>query len=206
MRYLVSVAGVLVLALAAYLLSRARLFAPEAAELEPEPPPPAVASQPPPAVDPEQQALLNQPQTRDYQAWTDFQARLRAALAEPAPPSDTTNALLAELGQYEALGRVTPNEAAMLRLALAKHAGEEQYRAEAEALAERVRAEGARREAERAAHPDPHFTEYKRREQAIVAEVQALSAIPGGVSRDEYLRQRLQAAREEAYRAGDPSP
>ena len=47
---------------------------------------------------------------------------------------------------------------------------------------------------------DPRFQSYKARERAIVAEVMALPRIPGGLTRDQYLRQRLQQARETAYR------
>jgi hypothetical protein len=47
---------------------------------------------------------------------------------------------------------------------------------------------------------DPRFQDYKARERAIVAEVMGLGEIPGGLTRDEYLRQRLQQARVSAYR------
>lgn len=46
---------------------------------------------------------------------------------------------------------------------------------------------------------DAAFNDYKQREQRVVSEVLAMTAIPGGLSRDEYLRQRLQREREIAY-------
>ncbi|MFV8784139.1 hypothetical protein ACNKU7_17090 [Microbulbifer sp. SA54] len=45
----------------------------------------------------------------------------------------------------------------------------------------------------------PGFAHYKARERQIVAEVAGMEAFPGGVSRQQYLRQRLQEAREEAF-------
>ena len=51
---------------------------------------------------------------------------------------------------------------------------------------------------------DPHrdvpgFSEYKSMERKIVAEVQGMQHFPDGMTRDEYLRKRLQHAREQAY-------
>lgn len=46
---------------------------------------------------------------------------------------------------------------------------------------------------------DPPLNDYKQREQRVVSEVMAMTAVPGGLSRDEYLRQRLQREREIAY-------
>ena len=38
---------------------------------------------------------------------------------------------------------------------------------------------------------------YKAREREIVDEVMAMTTIPDGLTRDEYLRRRLQSAREQ---------
>ncbi|MCO1334263.1 hypothetical protein MO867_07890 [Microbulbifer sp. OS29] len=51
---------------------------------------------------------------------------------------------------------------------------------------------------------DPHievpgFSTYKELEQSIVEEVQQMTSFPGGMSRHEYLRKRLQDARETVY-------
>lgn len=48
---------------------------------------------------------------------------------------------------------------------------------------------------------DPRFQSYKSREAQIVAEVGAMRSFPGGISRDEYLRQRLMEARAAIYYA-----
>ncbi|WP_299946542.1 hypothetical protein [uncultured Microbulbifer sp.] len=45
----------------------------------------------------------------------------------------------------------------------------------------------------------PGFAEYKQREAQIVLEVQGMTHFPGGISKQEYLRRRLQEAREKAY-------
>lgn len=45
----------------------------------------------------------------------------------------------------------------------------------------------------------PGFAEYKALERKIVAEVRELDRFPDGMSREEYLRKRLQEAREQAY-------
>lgn len=52
---------------------------------------------------------------------------------------------------------------------------------------------------------DPRFQAYKSREAQIVAEVGAMRSFPGGMSRDEYLRQRLLEARAAIYYAPAPS-
>lgn len=45
----------------------------------------------------------------------------------------------------------------------------------------------------------PGFSAYKSMERQIVEEVQGMEQIPNGMRRDEYLRMRLQEARELAY-------
>lgn len=45
----------------------------------------------------------------------------------------------------------------------------------------------------------PGFAQYKEMETRIVAEVQGMTSFPEGMSRQEYLRNRLQEAREQAY-------
>lgn len=57
----------------------------------------------------------------------------------------------------------------------------------------------AEREARLAQRRDPNFERYKADEQRIVEDLLALQDIPDGLSRDQYLRQRLQEARERSY-------
>lgn len=157
---------------------------------------------PAPADAAETAALLAQGRVRDYQAWQSFQDRLRQAARAPERLSPAGRAeLLAELDRYRAQGRITPYEAALNRLALAKGEGEARYREEAEALVRQAEAERARLAAE-ASPPEPRFLAYKQREQAIAQEILALppERLPEGISRDDYLRQRLLQARIDAYR------
>ena len=68
----------------------------------------------------------------------------------------------------------------------------EDYRAQAEqAAANRV--------------PDPRDERYQTRQAEIAREVMALEEIPGGVSREEYLRERLRELRIEVYANGQPA-
>ena len=69
--------------------------------------------------------------------------------------------------------------------------------AQLQALQQRYKAETQLRLAAAQARPDPRFESYKIRESEIVSEVMAMQAIPDGLSRDEYLRRRLQSAREQ---------
>ena len=92
----------------------------------------------------------------------------------------------------------------MLRIGLIKAtvAGESQQAEQIAALMDRYRQHADQRmQAYAMEHAgDARFRDYKARERGIVAEVLGLRSFPGGMTRDEYLRQRLQQAREAAYR------
>lgn len=66
------------------------------------------------------------------------------------------------------------------------------YRAQSEARKTAFEAEQRR---------DAQFQEYKAREARIVSEVMAMRSYPNGMDRDDYLRLRLQEAREAIYGA-----
>lgn len=53
---------------------------------------------------------------------------------------------------------------------------------------------------------DAQLKDYKVQEARIVSEVLAMESYPDGLSRDAYLRQRLQAARDTINRAPAPAP
>lgn len=149
--------------------------------------------------------VLDTPQGREFARRLGFQADYRAFLQQ-APGLSVAEreargaALQAEIERREAEGELALNEALLLQLGMAKviYAEEAQQKAAVEQLMARYRQRSAEREALR--QPDPHFAAYKQDEARIVAEVMALTSIPAGLSRDEYLRQRLQEAREQAYR------
>lgn len=148
---------------------------------------------------------LESPQGREFARRLGFQADYRAFLQQ-APGLSVAEretrgaALQAEIERREAEGELALNEALLLQLGMAKvlYAEEAQQKVEVERLMASYRQRSAEREALR--QPDARFAAYKQDEARIVAEVMALTSIPGGLSRDEYLRQRLQEAREQAYR------
>ncbi|HEU5134939.1 MAG TPA: hypothetical protein VFU13_07330 [Steroidobacteraceae bacterium] len=104
-----------------------------------------------------------------------------------------------ELTRIEQAGGLSAGETLMVRAGLIREtvpAGAQQD-AQLRALQERYRAETQRRVAAAQALSNPQFGSYKVRESEIVNEVMAMETIPDGLSRDEYLRQRLQSAREQ---------
>lgn len=112
------------------------------------------------------------------------------------------SALARQIDRYEARGELAISEAMLLQLALIQASGadEQTQTRQATALTARYQALSAARAAQQPA-TSPQFQRYKIEEQRIVDEVQTLQRIPEGMSRDHYLRQRLQEAREQAYSA-----
>ncbi|MEE1894460.1 hypothetical protein V0R51_16225 [Pseudomonas otitidis] len=106
------------------------------------------------------------------------------------------------LEEREARGELAASESLMLQIALiqATESDPEEQKNRANALLRRYQEASEAREKARAQQPSPQFKRYKQDEKRIVEEVMALEAIPDGLSRNEYLRQRLQEAREQAYR------
>lgn len=161
------------------------------------------------ATDPQLAALQTSPQARAFRERQDFEARANRFLRY-APKlgaverSEQARALTASIDRYELDGGLSAGEALLLRSGLIKATvtNEAQQAAQIAELMERYRARADQRSAEYLAQHqgDPEFQDYKTRERAVVAEVMALREIPGGLSRDEYLRQRLQQERERAYR------
>ncbi|QKE65223.1 hypothetical protein HNE05_18295 [Aquipseudomonas campi] len=158
------------------------------------------------AVDPRAaQALLNTPAVQTYQARLQFMADYRRFMQEAAALSAEqrrrqAEALARQIDQREAAAELALSEALLLQLGLAQVQGgdEETQKAHAEQLLARYQMLSQAREA-RAKVPDARFSQYKSEEKRIVDEVLALDSIPDGLSRDQYLRQRLQEAREQAY-------
>jgi hypothetical protein len=120
--------------------------------------------------------------------------------------------LMRQVDQREQLRHVNAGEAYTLKLSLIE-AIEPDPQKRIEGVAElslRYKTEAERKQAEFVAQQnrDPRFRAYKAREAQIVAEVQAMQSFPSGMSRDEYLRQRLLEARAAIYYAptsGGPS-
>lgn len=154
-------------------------------------------------------ALQATPQARAYEERQTFERQARDFLRE-APKlgavarSEQARTLSASIDGYERIGQMSAGEALMLRIALirAGSADDADTATRIAEMTERYRTATERREAawEARQNSDPRFQDYKLRERAVVAEVMALREIPGGLSRDEYLRRRLEQERVRAYR------
>lgn len=160
-------------------------------------------------TDPELAALRASPQAQTLRERQDFEARAKRFLQNSSSlgeveRSEQARALIRSIDHYERNGGLSAGEALLLRSGLIKAtvADEQQQAMQTAELMERYRTAADRRMADHLAQQqrDPKFQDYKTRERAIVAEVMAMQQFPGGLTRDEYLRQRLQQAREIAYR------
>ncbi|MGO4778222.1 hypothetical protein AB4084_22410, partial [Lysobacter sp. 2RAB21] len=155
------------------------------------------------------QSLLATPQARSYQQRQRFQNEARdffrdASSLGPVERERRAQTLQHEIDGYEQARELSAGESLMLRIGLiqATVADPSQQKAMVQQLAQRYRADAQRREqqwVDQQQH-DPRFQSYKQREQIVVAEVMAMQVIPSGLTRNEYLRQRLQAERERIYR------
>lgn len=143
-----------------------------------------------PPVDVEERARFNE------------QAREFFAQAPALPPEEARQraaGLSQELARIERAGGMSAGETFLLRVGLIRAAvsDETQQVAQIRALKERYEANSRQRNAQGASQSDPMFQLYKVREGQIVAEVMSLPTIPNGLSREEYLRRRLQAERKQ---------
>lgn len=136
-----------------------------------------------------------------------FSERVRDFFAHPdalsaAAREAEATALLEQVEQFEARGELSAAEAVSLRLGLLRSSTDDsQFTAEAAQIIEDYQMRHEQAMAQYRAHPPAGFNDYKARERKIVEEVRQLESIPDGLSRGQYLRQRLQAAREESYAA-----
>ena len=157
------------------------------------------------------QALENTPQAREWLGQQRFEREARAFVRDAArlPTAERerrAQALETQIDAREKSGELSAGDTVLLRAALieARSGSEAEQKARLAALAERYRADAARREAAFVAQQqaDPRMQRYKAREKTVVAEVMAMTIIPGGLTRDQYLRQRLQREREIAFDGG----
>ena len=157
--------------------------------------------------------LQAQPEVQAYRERLGFEQQVQSFLQQADGLSDgeraaRVKALEAEIDRMETARQLSAGEAMLLRMHLLNAAGgnDTERMQQAQALARQYRGDAQRRQAafEQAQQNDPRFRRYKQREADIVAEVQAMQTIPGGMDRDAYLRQRLQEAREAAY--AQPAP
>ena len=144
-------------------------------------------------------AVKNQEQRLAFhQAYRSFVSG--AAELSPAQRESQAQALREQIETYEQRSELAMSESLLLQLGLIQLTtdDEQAQKDQATALVARYKAISAEREA-KAATPSAEFQRYKVDEKRIVEEVLSMDSIPDGLSRDEYLRQRLQQAREQHY-------
>jgi len=189
----------------------------EHASVLPEPPPAPQAirnnSLPPaPILSEEQLQLLARPEVRQQEQRLEFHQRYKDFIEHTKQlDAEKREAQAQELSEgvdaMEHRGELALSEALLLQIALIKAASddESEQKRRADALIKRYQAISAEREAKLAQRSNPDFERYKAEEKRIVEEVLALQNIPDGLTRDQYLRQRLQEARERSYRQSPDS-
>lgn len=151
------------------------------------------------------QELLQNPAVKNQEQRLAFHQAYRsfvsgAAELSPTQRESQAQALREQIETYEQRSELAMSESLLLQLGLIQLTtdDEQTQKDQATALIARYKAISAEREA-KAATPSAEFQRYKVDEKRIVEEVLNMDSIPGGVSRDEYLRQRLQQAREQHY-------
>lgn len=169
---------------------------------------------PPVAADPNA-ASASTPEARADQSRLAFERQARAFLRD-APRLDSATrmaqarALSDDIDRREQNRELSGDEAMMMRVGLIQVAVKDpRERAlqvqevinshhEQNAIRQRALLAQQRR--------DDKLKAYKAQEAIIVSEVLAMQSYPGGLSRDAYLRQRLQAARDTINRTPAPAP
>jgi hypothetical protein len=169
----------------------------------------------PVSTDPRQAALESTPEARAYRSRQAFEQQTRAFLRDaPNLDDNTLNAralaLNREIGRREQTRELSAGEAVMLRIGLIQAAvkDESERVRQAQSIIKHYREQSAAKQQAFLAQQrrDTQFQEYKAREASIVSEVLAMQSYPDGMSRDDYLRVRLQEAREAIYRVQSPPP
>lgn len=155
-----------------------------------------------PSLTPEQQQLLENPETLSFTRQLEFQADVRQFFqqADSLTVTERHNQaadLRQRLEEYEAADKVSAPEGLMVRIAMVKLEvqGEEAQKQAVSELINQYQAESQARHQAWLNRPKPQFEAYKEQEKQIVAEVMAMDRIPNGMDRNEYLRQRLLQAR-----------
>lgn len=175
-------------------------------------------TRPDPAVAPQGQpdpAMASTPEARAYQSRLAFERHARSFLRDAPGMDDRTRiqraqALSREIDRREQARELSADEAVMLRIGLI-HAAVKDDRErvrQAQEVVDRYRKQTAERQAAFLAQQrrDAQFQEYKATEARIVSEVLAMPSYPDGMNRDDYLRQRLQEAREAIYATTPQAP
>ena len=159
--------------------------------------------------------LSDTPEARAYRSRIAFEQNARAFLRDAPKLDDATRlaraqVLSREIDRREASLELSAGEAMTMQIGLihaAVNDSSERLR-QSQAVTNRYRERSAIREAAFAPEqqPDARFQRYQAREARIVSEVLAMTDYPNGMSRDDYLRLRLQEAREAINNAAISPP
>lgn len=169
----------------------------------------------PAAADSRQAAMASTPEARAYRNRMAFEERVRGFLRDAHTLDENTRreqaqAIGREIDQREQARELSAGESVVLRVSLIEAAEQDQAERikQSQALVDRYRQQTAARQAafEEQQRQDAGFQAYKVREAQIVSEVMAMTSYPGGMSRDDYLRMRLQEARQATYGTQRPPP
>lgn len=169
----------------------------------------------PAATDPKQATLAATPEARAYRSRLAFEQRVRAFLRDAHTLDENARleqarAIGREIDQREQARELSAGESVVLRVGLIEAAVQDEAERvrQSQALVDRYRQQTAARQAafENQQRQDAGFQAYKAREAQIVSEVMAMTSYPGGMSRDDYLRVRLQEARQATYGTQRPPP
>lgn len=177
---------------------------------QPDPAPPAVAD----AADPNAASAAT-PEARADQSRLAFERQARAFLRDAPGLDDATRmararALSQDIDRREQNRELSADEAMVMRVGLIQVAINDprQRVVQIQEVIDRHSKQKAARQRALLAQQrrDAQLKEYKVQEARIVSEVLAMESYPDGLSRDAYLRQRLQAARDTINRTPAPTP
>jgi hypothetical protein len=157
-----------------------------------------------PAIERPQSRPTVDPRVQKFQQRERFQHEVREFFARAPALSPEERAARARdiaraITHYEAEGEIAAAEALTLRSGLVREtvADPVEQLVAIRGLQEHYQQQGERKQSQWEARADPELELYKAREREIVEEVMAMTTIPDGLTRDEYLRRRLQSAREQ---------
>ncbi len=159
--------------------------------------------------------LAATPEARADQSRLAFERQARAFLRDAPALDDATRmararALSQDIDRREHNRELSGDEAMVMRVGLIQVAVEDprQRVTQIQEVIDRHSQQKAARQRALLAQQrrDAQLKDYKVQEARIVSEVLAMERYPGGLSRDAYLRQRLQAVRDTINRAPAPTP
>ncbi len=162
--------------------------------------------------------MANLSPDEQFKHYMSFERDMRRFLRDqeemtPAERNRLAIDLMQRIDQREEKKHLSAGEGLKLKIALinATVSDENQQALQVAELIARYQARAERQQAAflDAQQRDPRFQSYKAREAQIVAEVQAMRSFPSGMSRSEYLRQRLLEARAAIYytpQSAEPIP